>query len=267
MKIFYFISLCVILLSCKKWQASREEEPLAKVNGSYLYPSDISGNNYLVQDSSFWRNEQIDFWIKKQLWLAKADKNIATDEIEKKVQDYKESLLVDALKKAHIQKAKLVVTEEMIVDYYIENQASFSLADEMYRLQYFLLEDTADENDLVKLLNAEEIPEAIKIYCSNAPSRCMLNASWVGKTVLEDLGIPSYLWVSSTKFQKYFLDDNRVCIYRIDSKKKEGEVAPLEEVKGDIMQILIFQMEKDLIQKMEDELLINAQNNKSFEIY
>lgn len=267
MRLLYSISLCVLFISCEKWQASNDELPLAKFNGNYLYPSDISDGNQLVQDSSFWRNEQIDIWIKKQLWVSEAKKNISTDEIERKVQDYKESLLVDAIKKARLQDSKLVVSEEMIIEYYKGNQASFRLEDEMYRLQYFLIEDSASENDVVKVLNTENIPETIKNYCTTNPTNCILDASWVGKSVLEDLGIPSYLWVSSTKFQKYFLQDNLVCIYRIDSKKKEGELAPLEEVKGDIKQILVFQMEKDLIQKMEDELFINAQNKKSFEIY
>ena len=63
------------------------------------------------------------------------------------------------------------------------------------------------------------------------------------------------------------MDDDQVFIFKIDSKKKPGEVAPLEEIKGDLKQILSFQLEKELLQKKEDELFINAKNNKSFEIY
>lgn len=267
MKYLVYILLCLSLLSCKKWNQSTEEDPIAKVNGNYLYPSDVSFENELIPDSVSWNQEQVNHWLKKQLWLMEAEKSKSLTDVERKVQDYKESLLVDAYKKEVIQKANLVVTEDMMLNYYKEHQSSFLLNEEMFEVQSFLLENTEENESLIESVSNEEFGEEVKAFCQASPNNCLMEASWVTKSFFEDLGMPSYLWVRSTKFQKYFIDDNYVCLYRIYAKKNKGEPAPLEEVKGDIKQILLVELEKELLQKKEDELFINAQNKKSFEIY
>ena len=102
-------------------------------------------------------------------------------------------------------------------------------------------------------MNNQEANEALDGYCAANPKNCLREAIWVEKGVLESISIPQYLWNTSVKYQRFYRNDNSVGLFRIESKNKKGESAPLDLVVDDIYAILKFQKEKE-IQKTLDDL-------------
>ena len=90
---FFLLGLCLIGFSCKKFFTEKgkelTEQPLARVNEIFLYPSDIAGmgSGNTRQDSIKIVNGYILDWVQRNLIIDKAEKNLPKEllDIDKKV--------------------------------------------------------------------------------------------------------------------------------------------------------------------------------------
>lgn len=198
---------------------------------------------------------------------AQAVKENVDQDLQDKLEDYKQSLMIAAYKQKLLESANILISEEQITAYYKAHLNEYQLDHDLYKLVYYILPNDDILDQILKDLNQSGNSSLLTNYCVENEQYCMNNGLWVEDLVLSDIHLPEYLWVSSSKFQTYFRDDKLVCIYRIEAKKKDGEATPLAQVKPEIIQILKFQKEKQILKKKEDELFLNAQNKKNFEIY
>ena len=261
-----FISPILFFLLACEYSQSIDEEPIARVNKQFLYPSDF-GASGMTGDSSAWNTDQMNTWIERQIWVSKALETELDMEIEQLLKDYKESLLITAYQDKLVDEADVFISNQMILDYYKIHQENYLLTEEQYKLKYYLLDAGIEEDEILKSLNSQEENAELREYCITQANKCLPEALWLERGVLEGLEIPQYLWKTSVKFQRYYHKDGTVYLYRIETKKKIGEPAPLEMVSGQIREILKFQKEKEIIHKHGEELLLNAQNQNYFEIY
>lgn len=261
----YILAILTLLLACKNEPVS-DQDPIARVNDRYLYPEDLGVFGSEV-DSAAWNQGHIDMWIARQLWANQAEKEEGNPKLEKLVEDYRQSLLISAYKEKLIANAKIMVSEEEVLNYYKENEEQYTLTSELFQLRYYILDEGMGEDEILKRLNNDESSEVLQEFCSTSPSRCLTVATWVDKGVLEAIDLPSYLWSTSTKFKQFYRNDERIGLYQIVAKKKVGEPAPLDMVREEIQEVLFFQKEKEIIQKQEEKLLLNDQNKNEIEIY
>ena len=99
---FFLLGLCLIGFSCKKFFTEKgkelTEQPLARVNEIFLYPSDIAGmgSGNTRQDSIKIVNGYILDWVQRNLIIDKAEKNLPKEllDIDKKVDNYRQSLII-----------------------------------------------------------------------------------------------------------------------------------------------------------------------------
>ena len=255
------------LVSCNFWRESRDENPIAKANGNYLYPSDLIDPSQELGDTERWDQSQIEEWVRRELMYTQAKKEGVDQDLQDKLEDYKQSLMIAAYKQKLLEAANILVSEEKIKAYYKDHLNDYQLDHDLYKLAYYLLPNEDNLDAILKDLNQNGNSNFLNNYCVENEQYCVNSGLWVEDLVLSDLDLPQYLWQSSSKFQTYFRDDKLVCVYRIEAKKNDGEAIPLDQVKPQIIQILKFQQERDLLKKKEDELFLNAQNKKNFEIY
>lgn len=253
--------------SCNFWSKPKDEDPIAKVNGRYLYPSDLIAPGEEGVDAGTWNESQVDNWIRRELWYVQAEKEGASFEIQEKLEDYKRSLMIAAYQESLLASSNIIITEEAIKAYYKENMGAYKLKEDLFHLEYYILPNDDKAEKILDDLNKNFSNEDLSLYCQEHNDSCMSQGLWVEELMLQDLGLPQYLWTSSPKFQQYYLDDDFVCVYRIESKRKSGEAIPLDQVRSEIILLLQFQQEKEILKKKEEELFLNAQNKKNFEIY
>lgn len=256
----------VFLFACQP-EANKTQEAIARVGDAYCYPEDLGFKDETSPESASWNEEQVNTWINRQVWVKAADKPALKAEIEQLVQDYKESLLISFYQESLLAEANIKITAEEILTYYKENQVSFVLHNELYKIEYYLLNEEMDENALLKDLNNEEQNESLKQFCLSYPNKCLVEALWVERDVLETLELPTYMWNTTVNFQRFYRNDGSKGLFRIEGKKKVGDAEPLELVSNEIREILQFQKEKEIIKKHEEKLMLNAQNENSIEIY
>lgn len=253
----------LLLNACQENNANKEGS-LARVNDSYLFLESIASDN--VGDT-LWDKEQINAWIIRQVWVQEAEKNQPSVHIDNLVLDYKQSLMIDAYQQKVIAEANVHITEEMVLNYYKINLERYTLDQDMFKLSYFIIDSLLDVDIVLNKLNNQEANDALDGYCLAYPKYCLTTPIWVEKGVLESISIPRYLWNTSVKYRSFYRNDNTVGLFRIESKNKKGEPAPLDLIADDIYAILKFQKEKEIIDKHGEKLLLNAQNNNNLEIY
>lgn len=267
MKELFAISLILTLIACKN--NSVNEQPLAKVGKVYLYPSVFLGDDYSATDVEKITEIQIEEWVKNELWYAVAKQTIEDNiEIENKVKNYEQSLYINAYQDKLVQNQLNIIGKEEVVAYYSKHKMDYVLNENQYKIRYIeLSSEISNLEDIISSLNEGAQSQFIEDYCLENKNLCLLEATWVNDDKLKEIELPDYIWQTSAKFQRYYKGNDKVCVFRILEKKKEGESIPLELVSEEIATILYFNKSKEILKKQEDQLFKNAQNNQNFEIY
>lgn len=282
-----FVLLAIIFSACDQLSGPLENEdtvaktPLARVNDIYLFKEDIVDltlNEMSKEDSLKIVSKYVDSWVKKQLQIARASKEIHFDEavIERKILDYKYALMVHEFEKYYIdQHLDKDVSDEDITQYYNEKSENFILRQNIIRGLFAAIPLEAPQIELfrkqIRSYPNSDIEE-IKSYCYRFASQSSLDTDlWIN---LDEILNNSPLAevqdkVKFLKTNSYIEASDEVNYYfiRLLDYKISNQISPLEYIKDDIESILINKKKVDLRKQLEENLLKNAKENNEFEIY
>src|SRR5690349_6357840 len=125
LKNIFVILILLALASCSFFKKKKvaDADAIARVNDEYLYASDIQSltRSMTGQDSIEILKKYAENWVRKKLLLQKAIENIPEDDLDvtKKIEDYRESLLLYEYEKALInQKLDTVIRSAELNDWY-----------------------------------------------------------------------------------------------------------------------------------------------------
>jgi hypothetical protein len=157
------IILVILLSSCPRIEPNKQEEPLARVEDMYFYPSDlpdIFNGNISAEDSAEIAKTYIQKWIKNKLLLQKAELNIPTEEqreVLKRLEDTRASLMIYEYQQQMInQKLDTVISQSEIEEFYNQH------------LNIFILDKNIIKTLFVQLpINSPNIPNVRQWYRSN----------------------------------------------------------------------------------------------------
>ena len=256
-------------------------EPIARVNDSYLYASEISGivgTNISAEDSANLMNAYMNNWIRKQLLIDEASTKIEFDEaeIQRKILDYRYSLIAYEYKSFYInQHLNKVVAEEEIQQYYDENHDNFPLKQNIIRGKFIRLPKDAPNSTKIRTLiysSRESKMEELRTYCfSYALMYSLEDSVWINfddiikNTPLAE--IPNKVdFLKRTKYTESS-DENSKYYLRIVDYKKTDDIAPLEVVRDQVIDIIINKRKVELARNLEKEVYDKAVETNLFEIY
>jgi len=258
-----------------------ESEPLASVGDIYLYKKDIEGivpKDISSEDSIDLIERHIKSWIKKQLLIAEAQKQLTFDEVEleRRVLDYRYALMMHEFEKYNIQrKLNTEISEEDIKNYYEENIDNFELKQNIIRGYFIQLNKDAPNLGRFRYLlrsNRQDHIEELKSYAYSYGTKVHLNDSvWVN---FEDVinNSPLMELPNKTDFLRrntYYetSDDNKLYFLKIIQYKIQNDTSPLEFVRDDIQKIILNKRKVKLAKELEEEIYENALKNEGFKIY
>ena len=283
-----FILLATLVGSCDFLKVKDEaesiqgvREPIARVNDSYLYASEISGivgTNISAEDSANLMNAYMNNWIRKQLLIDEASTKIEFDEaeIQRKILDYRYSLIAYEYKSFYInQHLNKVVAEEEIQQYYDENHDNFPLKQNIIRGKFIRLPKDAPNSTKIRTLiysSRESKMEELRTYCfSYALMYSLEDSVWINfddiikNTPLAE--IPNMVdFLKRTKYTESS-DENSKYYLRIVDYKKTDDIAPLEVVRDQVIDIIINKRKVELARNLEKEVYDKAVETNLFEIY
>jgi hypothetical protein len=267
----------------KKDQAQDEvaQKAVARVNNSFLYSDELIGiipAGSTSEDSVARVTAYVNSWIRKQLVINEAMKNIDINEaeVERKVLDYRYSLIGYEYQTYYIkQNLNDSISDKEIEDYYQEGLDNFILKQNIIKGTYIKVPKEAPRTKNIKelmLSKREKDIAELKSYClSFSAAYHLADSSWIE---FDKLAVNSPLAEIPNKIQflrsyNYYETSDTEFLYflKIDAYKISDNVSPLEFVKQDIKNIILNKRKVELAKKLENDVYENAAKKNDFEIF
>jgi hypothetical protein len=284
MKYIKLIVLAVAFLffSCKGKTGEVADKSLvvAKVFDDYLYKSELKGvigSSISKKDSALVAQKFINSWIEERLFYKYALDNLDEKDlaIEKQLEDYKKAMIIYKYETELVkQKMDTTISIKEIGDYYLANESSFKLRDNIVKARYLKVNKKTEGVDKVPMLfkskkSADSL--ALDNYCSkNAFSYFLDTDKWIvyddlkKEMPLENLNPETFL--KNNKFVT-FKDSLYAYFLDINEYKLKNSLSPLSFEINNIRKILINKRKLQLIEKVKQEVVNDASSKKAFEIY
>ena len=280
MRLFPALLLLVFLQACGPVADPNKGEVVAKVQRNYLYESDLMGvvsPGTGKQDSIQLVNSFVDNWVRKQLLIRQAEKNLTSEQTDfkKKLEDYRNSLIIYTYETELIkQKLDTAVSEEEISAYYEANRKNFELRYNIVKVAYVVLPFDFKKKDLFRKLMRN--PDTLLVDSLDARAgRFALNyfndtESWIRfDDLVANIPIETYNQEVFLRNNRFIEIDDEPFTYMvrfIDFRIKESE-SPIEIEHDNIKNIILNKRKQELLRKMHDNLYEKAVRDNAFEIY
>jgi hypothetical protein len=286
-KIFQTLAVSAVLLSlsnCKYLKNYGNNNDgariVARVNNEYLYVSDLDALTVgkSGEDSAKIVTAYTESWVKKKLLLQKANEYIPADDagINRKVEEYRESLILYEYEKELIRKKmQRAVKEEDIKDFYEKNKGNFALENEVYRINFIIINPDAEEFDKIKQLitksKTEEDIQALEGYCKAfAKSYNLGDGEWkTSESLKSDFELnteKTELLTTGSKFKEY-KSGELLYFIKILEKRSKGDATPLEFVQPQIKEMLFNKKKVALIENIYKQIYEDGIANKDVEVF
>ena len=274
---------CQMLSSCDLLPTNvNGNNPIARVNESYLYASDLSGivpSGINEKDSGLLVRNYIENWARQQLLLNKANINLSFNEIQAKldqqIEDYRVSLIIHAYKQELIrQQLDTIVTQSQIAQYYDLHKDKLRLGAPAVMVNYIKVSnDIKGLEKLKKLLksNDKDDSEELIDFCQKHAFEFLLDDNaWVGLEnflLLVPLDLDKHEDIAHYKnvFEKR--DSLYTYIVHLKEYRIAGDVAPLVLEKLNIGNAILNVRKRELLKNLEGSILKDAISIGEFEVY
>lgn len=260
---------------------SSDRKPVARVNDVYLYQDELVGfvpKGTVEEDSVSRVQAYVNSWVRKQLLIQEAARKINIDEadIERKILDYRYSIIAYEYQTEHIKEnLDTLIAPGEIEAYYNQNKDNFVLKQNIVQATFIKVPKNAPRTAKIKDLifsGREKDQKELKSYClSFSAAYHIADSVWM---IFDDLVRNSPLAEIPNKIQflksnPYYetSDDQFLYFLKVEQYRISDNLSPLEFVKDDIRNIILNKRKVELAHKLEEDVYQEALENKKFEIY
>ena len=259
---------------------SANQKPLARVHNKYLYLSDVEDifpPNANKSDSIHILMAYVDRWVRKQLLLEKAEKNLSQSQkdVNKQIEDYRSSLLIFKYEQEFIrQKLDTIISPEEIREFFEENESNFILNESIVKALFIKVPLEDQFIDRIKRLyrsnNEEDIKTIDNLAYQVAVKYDYFNDDWIPfSRIIRELP-------ETIENPEAFLARNRsiemndgVYAYFVNLRDvlTKGQQSPFSYQENNIRNILLNQRKRRLIVDLESRVYTDARNHNHITLY
>lgn len=274
-----FILLVAFFPACQTGP-KQNAEPVARVYDKYLYiheVEDIFPENVNPTDSIQLLMAYADRWVKKQLLLQRAEKNLSDNlkDVAKQIEDYRSSLLIFQYEQEYIrQRLDTLVSDDEIDKFYKENPSNFILNESIVKALFIKIRLDSPYYDKIKGLYRSNKEDDIKaldnIAYQVAVKYDFFNDNWIPYTrILRELPEPINDPERYLLYNKSIEMNDGTHAYLINFREvmHQGKLAPIEFEKKHIQSIIANKRKQRLIMDLESKIYTDARNHNHFSIY
>lgn len=273
--------LLALLASCSFFGKKKvsSADAIARVHDEYLYASDVM---YITKglkgkDSTDALKNYAENWMRKKLLLQKAIENIPEDDlgITKKVEDYRESLLLYEYEKALInQKLDTVVSTQILDTTYERLKNNFPLKQDVYLVFFIKLKkdapNLAQARKWITKPKDEDDRNQLEGYCKEFASSYLLDKGmWYEQENISKnfpLSAGDIAALSGSKNFKEFKTPDGIWFIKIADIMRKDSPSPLDFVREPIVKTIIEKRRLQLIERVYNNIYNEALQNKSVEV-
>lgn len=277
-----FIALLLGVTSCSLFKKKQEvgTDVVARVNDEYLYATDLQHltRGLKGQDSLDALKSYAQGWVQKRLLLQKAAENIAADDIgiTKKVDDYRESLLLYEYEKALIaQKLDTTISPAELQQTYELMKGDYLLESDVMLFFFIKLRKDAPNLDEARKWilkpKGEEDLQKLEGYCRDvAVSYALQPGMWFEKEkALQNFPVSEgdLNGLAASRSFKEFKADEGLLFIKIADVLKKDTPAPLDFVRDKLVRLIIEKRKMQLLEKIYNKVYQDGITSKAVEVY
>ena len=281
---YRFLLFCLVLLSlitaCRQWRPENQEV-IARVGNAYLYRDDlmVELSSFETESDSILKSRAyIDSWARDQILIQQAQLYLPSTEIEKLeeiIAAYKTELFANTYRKSLANKSidTLVASEE--IDSFLENNKQvFKLKAPLYQVRYIHLPpENVDQNEIQRSFQRFNFADRIFLDSLSFQyhSYILSDTLWINRSNLTSriqfLNQQNYTkYIKKSQFFK-IEDTLGVYLFFVKDYLEIGELAPREVVEPTIKNMILNQRKLNFTKQFEKEILQDAMQSKTFEVY
>ena len=276
-KIIFGSFLCCLIYTCKQApEIESGDRLIASVYNENLYWSeiqDIIPKDVSAQDSQLYVTGYINRWIKDQLMMREAERNIPKElNLEQLVNDYRKSLIRYNYEKILVDNYQdSTVTPDELAAYYEKNKSQYPLKYTIIRCLYFKI-DGKDKNlnKLRKEMAMDQLDvSAIQALGDQANIQFTDTMKWYrALDILEQ--IPGdRLRIRDLEPGKSFdvSDSGFHYVIRIIDRVKENDLAPVTFIQDQLTKLILHQKRFKYLENITQELYDQELRKNNIKIY
>jgi hypothetical protein len=279
---FVSIFFCVFLLTSCNYVLLQEKEDstseiVAIVNTDKLFREDLKNifpTNISQEDSLILVKSFIQDWAVRKLLLTGAANNNSSEtliNINKLVQDYKESLLINNYKEELIkQQLDTVISDVEVEQYYLANNENFKLNEVLVKSRYIYFNHAIkDQKEIINLFKSDRIDDAEELERRQLSfKKYQLNDSVWTELDKVLLNLP-FSKENLLKKSKIIQKQDSLGLYLVAIKEviNRNEIAPLSYIEPTIKEMILHMRKIELIREIEKIIVKDATKNNNFKIY
>lgn len=277
-------ALCIGISGCKgkpgiSKKKSDDEKVVVQYKNHFLTDRDIRlmlPTDYSKEDSIERVKNYIADWVKKKAIVDKAEENIdalTMQEIENKMVDYRQDLLINAYNNYLIEKNVTdTLSDSEIRQYYEDHRDSFPLSKDIvrYRAVTVMEEDQKEADRLFNSGKEDDFAELMRTvlfsdlpYTDNDSAWHSVESLVAQYPILNEGGNLSQL---KNRRRVKMTGDSTVTFIRVFELKPGGSQAPYEFVKPTIKNLLLNKRKLNLLGDLQNTLYKEALDNNEIKI-
>jgi len=278
--LFFLFALILTIGACQPPDESVDKNDLllAQAFNRSLYLSDLEGmvpENSSPEDSSLIVNAYIEKWVRENLLMHEAEKNVPHDlNIDELVRDYRASLIRHNYEKLLVElQLDSTITPAELNSYYEENKDEYRLKDMIIR-GYLIkvpkgMEDLETLQQLWKSDDKNDYKTLVD-FCSNNATVYMLDDSlWYDLPEIT-LHLPKNFLTSSNAYPKRdynTMDENFRYFLRIFETVPANEYPPPSYIQDQATKVILHKRKIKLLEEKKEEIYEREIRRNNVKIY
>ena len=278
--IIIYLIIIINLVSCDKL-VTNNQEVVARVGTEYLYRNELEKikNIYNNESDSILKIRNfIDSWARNKLLLQKAQVNLPDDDIDnllQLVEQYRFDLFGNAYTQVLANKSiDTIISENEIDNFLNENKEIFKLKAPLYKVRYIHLpSDNVDQDEIQ--FSFQRFNKDDQLFLDSLSFQyikyILSDSIWINRNTLKF----QVRFLNQNNFDKYvkkskfFKIEDRLGVYLFFVKElmEKGDIAPKEVSSATIKNILLNQRKLKFTKQFEKDILQDAIESKTYEIY
>jgi hypothetical protein len=277
------VFLLLFAMACQKnASTSGSNRVLATVYNRSLYLSDMEGmfqEGATKTDSLQVINAFSDRWIREQVIMAEAERNIPKDlNLDELVKKYRESLILSNYEE-QLTKMGLdtTISDEELHVFYEKNKEQYQLETPITRCYFLKVPKPAPQSDsLSKWWNAPKSGDnltKLKNYAkANAKAYILEDSMWTRADKIAEMLPPSARGTLSSENisndkELTMKDDNFQYYFRALGVMNKQEIAPLSFIREQASKFIVHQRQIQLLEKRKQEMYDMELRKNNIKIY
>ncbi|MBK9734966.1 MAG: hypothetical protein IPO92_08365 [Saprospiraceae bacterium] len=278
---FYILLISFLLLcsfGCKEgflFNRNPKDPLIVKVGDRSLFKSQLDGiigEGTSLADSAAITDGFIQNWIRENLMINEAEKNVAADiNLDKLVDDYRSSLLVYNYEKRLVdQKLDTIVSYSEKLKFYNENKNQYILSHPILKCVVAKIPSKAPGFSTIrKAMEKSDLTETMYLFKEKASFHFIDTAKWL---TVEDLNalVPSGM-IENERMEKgrVFQKKEKDSEYfvKIIRYYDENKIPPFEYIEDKITKVILSDRKIQLLKQFRQNLYDNGIAEKGFEIF